>query len=390
MIRPPPSSPLFPYTTLSRSRARAGTRARPPLASRDHHGCEGALSQRSLRRGARAAPAGRGTPAAGTLGRAHRRPMLRRTEEVARGHRGAAPGRRDRRCARAHDARVRAGAVGSAAGSASASCRVARATAAQRQPGLGCCHRARRTRRLRRGLHLAQPGGGRGSGARHNPPARGNHGARVSGLAPRSADRASAQASGTVALTPPRSIAVSCSLIAALVCALPSCGHAQSGAPVTGTVTEPDGRPLSGVVVAVQGLGLSVATNATGRYVLSRVPAGQQLLQFRRVGYAAREVTVTVTAGTPATADAVLDPQPIELGTVLVEGVSRAPDRMIDAPAAVDVVRPATAEPVSITGQVPLALARVPGLDVTRSEEHTSELQSQSNLVCRLLLEKKK
>src|SRR5688572_31340007 len=30
---------------------------------------------------------------------------------------------------------------------------------------------------------------------------------------------------------------------------------------------------------------------------------------------------------------------------------------------------------------------RVPGV---RSEEHTSELQSQSNLVCRLLLEKKK
>src|SRR5688572_31860542 len=31
--------------------------------------------------------------------------------------------------------------------------------------------------------------------------------------------------------------------------------------------------------------------------------------------------------------------------------------------------------------------ARLPGI---RSEEHTSELQSQSNLVCRLLLEKKK
>src|SRR2546430_9141898 len=29
-------------------------------------------------------------------------------------------------------------------------------------------------------------------------------------------------------------------------------------------------------------------------------------------------------------------------------------------------------------------------LEVGRSEEHTSELQSQSNLVCRLLLEKKK
>ena len=29
-------------------------------------------------------------------------------------------------------------------------------------------------------------------------------------------------------------------------------------------------------------------------------------------------------------------------------------------------------------------------LDLTRSEEHTSELQSRTNLVCRLLLEKKK
>src|SRR2546430_5240601 len=34
--------------------------------------------------------------------------------------------------------------------------------------------------------------------------------------------------------------------------------------------------------------------------------------------------------------------------------------------------------------------AHIPPAQQTRSEEHTSELQSQSNLVCRLLLEKKK
>src|SRR2546430_5426380 len=34
--------------------------------------------------------------------------------------------------------------------------------------------------------------------------------------------------------------------------------------------------------------------------------------------------------------------------------------------------------------------ATIPRLPRRRSEEHTSELQSQSNLVCRLLLEKKK
>src|SRR5256886_8918401 len=45
----------------------------------------------------------------------------------------------------------------------------------------------------------------------------------------------------------------------------------------------------------------------------------------------------------------------------------------------------------SLTGE---RLAVVLGMsapeEVSRSEEHTSELQSQSNLVCRLLLEKKK
>src|SRR5437016_6363743 len=35
-------------------------------------------------------------------------------------------------------------------------------------------------------------------------------------------------------------------------------------------------------------------------------------------------------------------------------------------------------------------ISDVPDMDVTRSEEHTSELQSLTNLVCRLLLEKKK
>src|SRR2546430_13073042 len=41
------------------------------------------------------------------------------------------------------------------------------------------------------------------------------------------------------------------------------------------------------------------------------------------------------------------------------------------------------------TGEA-LAQAGNPGLKLVRSEEHTSELQSQSNIVCRLLLEKKK
>src|SRR5206468_11494873 len=40
--------------------------------------------------------------------------------------------------------------------------------------------------------------------------------------------------------------------------------------------------------------------------------------------------------------------------------------------------------------QLPLAAGTTPAAVVKRSEEHTSELQSRSDLVCRLLLEKKK
>src|SRR5688572_32996141 len=54
-------------------------------------------------------------------------------------------------------------------------------------------------------------------------------------------------------------------------------------------------------------------------------------------------------------------------------------------------VRPARRRPAG--ADVPVVVARAHGgvrrADQRRSEEHTSELQSQSKLVCRLLLEKK-
>src|SRR2546430_6019211 len=49
-----------------------------------------------------------------------------------------------------------------------------------------------------------------------------------------------------------------------------------------------------------------------------------------------------------------------------------------------------TGAPVVPVFALPLARGRYRMVYEHRSEEHTSELQSQSNLVCRLLLEKKK
>src|SRR5690606_39868845 len=46
--------------------------------------------------------------------------------------------------------------------------------------------------------------------------------------------------------------------------------------------------------------------------------------------------------------------------------------------------------PPSLAGKTPNRFVGSPSAAFPRSEEHTSELQSRENLVCRLLLEKKK
>src|SRR2546430_3930446 len=55
-----------------------------------------------------------------------------------------------------------------------------------------------------------------------------------------------------------------------------------------------------------------------------------------------------------------------------------------------DAPRPARYVVIGAAGQLGFDLVRTFDRGRSRSEEHTSELQSQSNLVCRLLLEKKK
>src|SRR5206468_7666108 len=54
------------------------------------------------------------------------------------------------------------------------------------------------------------------------------------------------------------------------------------------------------------------------------------------------------------------------------------------------VARPPTGASCTCVYRRPVQTAPRPGAVMNRSEEHTSELQSRSDLVCRLLLEKKK
>lgn len=143
---------------------------------------------------------------------------------------------------------------------------------------------------------------------------------------------------------------------------------AQSTGTVTGKVTRADdGAALASVTVGVRGPGTTAVTNTQGRYLLDRVPAGTYTLVFRWLGYKPTEVSVTVTAGRTVTADVKMEAQPIALNDLIVTTASKAPERATQAPAAVSVIDARTLQTTSITGQAPLALAAVPGVDLAQS-----------------------
>jgi iron complex outermembrane receptor protein len=143
---------------------------------------------------------------------------------------------------------------------------------------------------------------------------------------------------------------------------------AQETGTVAGTVTRAgEGSALSSVSVTVEGTGQTTTTGADGRYTLRRVPVGPQKIVFRWLGYRPTQVDVIVQAGTTVTADAGMEQVTVALSEIVVQGASRAPDRIVEAPAAISVVPPEVLQNVSITGQAPLALQAVPGVDVVQS-----------------------
>jgi iron complex outermembrane receptor protein len=102
-------------------------------------------------------------------------------------------------------------------------------------------------------------------------------------------------------------------------------------------------------------------------YRLTSVPAGRQTLVARWIGFRATELVVDVVAGSVVTLDFTLEAVPVPLSDIIVTTASRAPERVVEAPAAINVVDPTVTRDLSSTAQVPRALASLPGVDVTQS-----------------------
>lgn len=143
---------------------------------------------------------------------------------------------------------------------------------------------------------------------------------------------------------------------------------AQSTGTVQGTITRSDdGDPIPGVTVTVAGTAIQTVTDQRGNYFLPRVPAGAQTLSIRWIGFRARQESVAVQAGGRVRLDVALEPVPIALSDIIVTGATRGPERVVESPSAVSVVDSRNQAALSPAGQVPVALAGSPGIDVVQN-----------------------
>jgi iron complex outermembrane receptor protein len=89
-------------------------------------------------------------------------------------------------------------------------------------------------------------------------------------------------------------------------------------------VADSTGAPVVRASVSLESTALRAVTNERGEYVLAGVAAGTWTLRVRALGFAPRELTVTVAADRPATQDVVLASQAIGLSPIDVVVGSRA------------------------------------------------------------------
>ena len=123
----------------------------------------------------------------------------------------------------------------------------------------------------------------------------------------------------------------SCIGAVALLLGVVSMASAQSGATISGRVTNEQGVGLPGATVLIQGTTIGTHTDDQGRYTIvvpaSRANGQSSILLARTIGYAARTVPVTITSGVNLTQDFSLVVNPLNLDVVVVTGAGTSTTR---------------------------------------------------------------
>lgn len=105
--------------------------------------------------------------------------------------------------------------------------------------------------------------------------------------------------------------------VAATLASVPVLAAAQGT--VSGRVTDQTtSQPIVGARIVIPGTAITTQTNAEGRYVLGRIPAGQVTVRASAIGYGAANRPVTVTDGGVAVEDIALTLEPYSLDEIVV------------------------------------------------------------------------
>ncbi len=136
---------------------------------------------------------------------------------------------------------------------------------------------------------------------------------------------------------------------------------------IGGHVTTKEKTPIPGVRVVIEQTGAESFTDLEGRYVFPNVPPGDYTLSLTQEERSARQTNVEVKAGAATQADVTVDWPPSALFSMEVTAVSRRPERVVSAPAAVEVMSADDIQRESSSGQLPRLLADMPGVEMVQS-----------------------
>ncbi len=144
-------------------------------------------------------------------------------------------------------------------------------------------------------------------------------------------------------------------------------GAQQQTGVVQGRITDRvSGQPLVAAQVQIVGTTRGAQTTEDGRFRIAGVPAGTVQLRVLRIGYRASTQSVTVSAGSTATADYALDVSAVSLDQVVVSATG-ATERKRENGSDVGVIKPGEKVSIAATPTLTNVLAgKTAGLTITQ------------------------
>jgi len=137
---------------------------------------------------------------------------------------------------------------------------------------------------------------------------------------------------------------------------------AQEGVVTGSVIAATTGQPINGAQVTLAGTQMGSLTNANGRFLITRVPAGAYTVTVINVGYGSQSQEVTVTAGGTAAVEFRLEVSAIDLDEIVVTGTAGAVERRKIGVALASVNVADISETTPVDGFSQVLEGRIPGV----------------------------